>query len=272
MSRRGVFILCAPLLVAASSPPAPPPLQPIKPWVVNYDTAECTAQRSYGDPANPSVLVIGPSAWGDNYELMIVREGQGPKYAEELQGSVDFGTGPIKAWLLRWGGKTPKPREYIKFRINGAQMAEAHSADAVSFHIDGRRDIAFSLAAVPALFDTLKDCTVDLQHYWNMIDPEQKKIAAPPVGDIRSIFTSDDYPDEAMAHNQEGKAQFQLFIDEKGKVAACYVLEPSGIPALDGLGCQVIRKRATFKPAIDTAGKPIRSAYVPPPVQWRFEY
>jgi TonB family protein len=132
--------------------------------------------------------------------------------------------------------------------------------------MEGRPDVSFSLAAVPDLLKTLQDCTADLQHYWNMIDPEQKKIAAPAVGDVRKVFTSDDYPSEALKENQEGKAQFLLFVDEQGKIPACYVLQPSGIPALDGMGCQVIRQRAKFKPAIDTAGKPIRSIVITPPV------
>lgn len=81
------------LLLASSGAFAAEPLAPVKPWVVNYDTAECTAQRAYGDPADPLILVLGPSAWGNSYELMIVKSGSAPKFAEQLEGSVDFGQG-----------------------------------------------------------------------------------------------------------------------------------------------------------------------------------
>lgn len=257
------------LLLASSGASAAEPLAPVKPWVVNYDTAECTAQRAYGDPADPLLLVLGPSAWGNSYELMIVKSGSAPKFAEQLEGSVNFGQGPIKAWLLRWGTDKPKLRQFIKFRISEGDIAQAKNASAVTFHMERRPDVSLSLSAVPDLLSTLQNCTVDLQHYWNMIDPEQKKIAAPAIGDVRKVFTSNDYPSEALTQNQEGQARFLLFVDEQGKIPACYVVEPSGIPALDGMGCQVIRQRAKFKPAIDTAGKPIRSIVITPPVIWR---
>ena len=125
------------------------------------------------------------------------------------------------------------------------------------------------LSSIPALMDTLQNCVVDLQHYWNMIDPEQKDIAAPAVGDLRNIFKAGDYPTEAMSRYQGGKVQFVLLVDEDGKVGACHVLEPSGIPVLDAMGCQVIRQRATFKPALNRQGKPTRSAVVTPPIIWR---
>lgn len=256
-------------LLLSSLPAAAEPLQPVKPWLVNFDTAECTAQRAYGDASSPILLVLGPSAWGNSYELMIVQSGEGPRYAEQLEGSVDFGRGAIKAWLLRWGADKPKPRQFMKFRISGSDIAQAANASAVTFHVQGRPDVSFSLAAVRDLIKTLEDCTLDLQHYWNMVDPEQKKLAAPAVGDVRKVFTSDDYPAEAQTRDQEGRARFLLFVDEQGKIPACYVLEPSGIPALDGMGCQVIRQRARFKPAIDSAGKPARSVFVTPPVVWQ---
>ena len=42
-----------------------------------------------------------------------------------------------------------------------------------------------------------------------------------------------------------------------------------GLPVLDAMGCQVIRERAKFTPALDRGGKPIRSTYVTPPIRWR---
>jgi TonB family protein len=133
----------------------------------------------------------------------------------------------------------------------------------------GHPDVSFTLAVMPQLLDKLAECTADLRHFWNMTDAEQKNIAAPAVGDVRTVFSSSDYPDEALSREQQGDAQFLLLIDEKGKVAKCDVVKPSGIPALDGMACQVIRERAEFKPAVDHLGKPIRSSYVTPPISWR---
>lgn len=268
--RACVPLLSAMLFYAASAPAAgAQPLEPVKPWVVHYEPATCTADRAYANASNPTYLGLEPSAWGNTYDLVVAANGVGPRHAKELAGSVDFGHGPIKAWLLHYGLDEPTKLNFYKFRISAAEMAQAKSAASATFHVDGQADFTFSLAQVPDLLKTLAACTTDLQHYWNMIDPEQKNIAAPAVGDVRQVFSGSDYPEEALSRNQGGTAEFLLLVDEKGKVAECSVLKPSGIPALDGMGCQVIRKRAQFKPALDRHGKPTRSAVTTPPVTWR---
>jgi TonB family protein len=245
------------------------PLKPDKAWVVDFATAECNAQRAYGNPVNPIILGLRPSAWGSTYELMLITNERGPVYAEEKEGWVDFGQAPIKAWLLHYGVTQPKPYNFFKFRISAEQMAQARSASTVTFHISGRPEVSLTLTAIRTLLESLDRCTNDLQHYWNMTDTEQKKISASAQADLRAIFNWQDYPQEAMSRRQEGMVQFLLFVDEKGKLAACHVLKPSGIPVLDGMGCQVIGKRAKFKPALDSAGAPIRSSIVTPPIVWR---
>lgn len=255
-------------LIAPSLAHAEPPLSPLKPWVVDYGEAQCLALREYGRAEDPLTFAIRPAPNGETYELVLGRKGVGPKFAEELKGTVNFGQGPpIKAWLLHYGTKAPKVELYT-FRISAVEMAQARATDSVTLHSKGSPDVTFSLANMPALLKSLEECTADLKRYWNM-DGDTGKMAVPSKGDIRKVFTSDDYPSEAMKRMQEGSAQFLLLIDEQGKVAGCHVLKASGIPALDGMGCQVIRERAKFTPAFDKRGKPIRSTVVTPPVTWK---
>jgi TonB family protein len=148
-------------------------------------------------------------------------------------------------------------------------MAQAASASSVTLRLKGKGHFSFSLANMPALLKGLEQCTRDLKRYWHMRDVDDGSIATPAKGDIRGVFTSGDYPSEALNRSQEGGGQFLLLIDEKGKVAGCHVVQASGLPALDAMGCQVIRERAKFTPAQDRAGKPIRSTYVTPRVIWR---
>lgn len=58
-------------------------------------------------------------------------------------------------------------------------------------------------------------------------------------------------------------------MDEKGAVAGCDVLTPSGVPALDAMGCEVIKEKAKFSPAMDSHGKGVRSVVTTPAVTWR---
>jgi TonB family protein len=270
MTRRrvGVSILAALSLLSSTGVLADQLRQPSKPWVIDYAVTDCTAQRTYGTGSDAVTLALRPSPYGDTYEILLVTKHAGPRYAEELKGSIAFGGAPIKAWLLHYGDEQLSVH---KFRIAADAMNQASGASAVTLHINGRPDLSLSLQAMPSLLSGLEQCRVDLQHYWNMTPAEQSRLSAPPVGDVRPAFTADDYPFEAQVRNQEGKATFLLFIDEKGGVAACNVFKPSGAPALDGMGCQVIVKRAKFKPALDTKGQPVRSSIVTPPVAWRLE-
>lgn len=205
-----------------------------------------------------SPLAIRPSPNAETYEILVARQSRAPAYAEELQGSVDFGRGPIKAWLLRYGSSAKKLDIY-QFRIRASEMAQARPARSVTLRIDGAPDFAFTLEAIPALLSGLEACTADLKNYWNMDGEKDGRIAKPAKGDVRGVFTANDYPAEAQNRSQEGKAQFLLLIDAKGKVAGCQVLLASGVPALDAMGCSVIQQRAKFKPAVDPKSARIRS-------------
>src|SRR5574338_419716 len=266
MRARPASLIVAVLAMVAASPSAAQPVQPLQPlknWVVDYAEAQCMASRDYGDAGNPVTLGIRPAPNGETYELLVGRHRSGPVFAEEQEGSVDFGGGPTKAWLLHYGSDTKK-HDIYQFRISAADMARARSATSVKLLAKSGPEFAFVLRSMPALLSGLENCTADLKRYWNMNGAQEGTIVTPPKGDVRNIFTDDDYPSQAMSQDQEGDARYLLLINEKGKVAACHVETPSGVPVLDAMGCQVIRERAKFTPALDRGGKPIRSTYVTP--------
>lgn len=259
----------ASLLFDASraSAAVPPLLSTTKPWVLDYDDAQCLAARDYGSPEDPISLIIRPGPNAETYEFLIGRRRSGPFLVEELKGSVDFGHGPISAWVLLYSGKTKMSVQ--QFRISAADMEQARSAASVTFVVKGSQDVALTLNNMSELIKGMQDCAADLKRYWNQGGEKDGRIAVPATGDVRVVFTDRDYPDEAMRRQQEGTAQFFLMLDEKGKVAACHLLQASGSPVLDAMGCAVIRERAKFKPARDKDGKPVRSTYVTPPITWR---
>jgi TonB family protein len=246
------------------------PLQPQKPWDLDYGDAQCTAARDYGDVSQPTTLAILPSPNGETYELLVLVRKPSSRLAEELEGTVDFGSGPIKAWLLRYGSKDNKLTFY-RFRIEAAQMAQGRAASSVTFRVGDQISFGFQLDHISPLLDGLEHCTTDLMNYWNFEGDKNGRIKVPPKGELRAVFTADDYPGVAQDNLQEGTAQYLLLINESGKVAGCHILKPSGVPALDAMGCIVITGRAKFKPALDAAGKPAKSTLVTPPITWRLE-
>jgi hypothetical protein len=269
MSCRAVCLTVWVALLCLSSPAvADEALRPVKPWVLDYAEAQCLASRDYATSDGPVTLAFRPAPNGATYEIFVLRKSRSPMFAEELEGSVDFGRGAIKAWLLHYRIDTNKLDAY-QFRITALEMAQARNASSVTLHIKSGINYSFSLESMPDLLNGLDACTADLKRYWNMEGSEVASIAVPSKGDIRSIFKADDYPWEAQVRSQQGTVQFLLLIDEAGKVAACHVLIPSNVPVIDAMGCIVIRERADFRAARDRDGKAVRSTIVTPPIVWR---
>jgi hypothetical protein len=238
--------------------------QPAKPWVLDYAETQCVAWRQYGTADHSITLLIRPSPDGGTYELDLVKQRAAGPFAEEHWGSIDFGNGPMGAWVLHYQN-VPDKLQISQFRIDSAQMAQARSASSVIFEIGNyQAPVSLALRSMPDLMKGLDQCNVELRRYWNV----GVKLSQPARGDVRTIFTNDDYPEIAVSRVQQGTAQFLLFIDPVGKVAACHVLRRSGVAVLDATGCIVIKQRAKFTPARDAAGKPVRDAIVTPPIVW----
>ena len=103
--------------------------------------------------------------------------------------------------------------------------------------------------------------------------PKAPRVSGPAAskGDIRTVFSADDYPVSAQRNGEEGTVQAQLTVDESGRVADCKVLRSSGSEALDSATCGILERRARFIPARDAKGKSVASTVVTPPIRWQLE-
>jgi TonB family protein len=132
-------------------------------------------------------------------------------------------------------------------------------------------DVSLALGPMAPLRRALDKCMSDLRTQWRMVDGQLPKpaFASHSQGDVRKIFSSNDYPEDALGANQSGATQFLLMIGPDGSVMDCVVAQSSGVASLDAMGCQVIRERARFKPATDANGKPTVDTYVTPVIRWK---
>ena len=99
--------------------------------------------------------------------------------------------------------------------------------------------------------------------------PPRKAVSASPArGDVRTVFSNDDYPASAIAANAEGTAQAQLTIGPDGRVTGCNLIRSTGNNALDSTTCNILRRRVKFSPAKDTNGNATSDTYTTPPIRW----
>ncbi len=82
-----------------------------------------------------------------------------------------------------------------------------------------------------------------------------------PQAPLASLFTTDDYPKEALRADEQGTVGFRLAIDTRGAIAGCEITQTSGYKSLDEATCLLLTTRAKFKPARDAAGRPIAGAH-----------
>ena len=101
--------------------------------------------------------------------------------------------------------------------------------------------------------------------------PRKVQSAQSAKGDLRTLFSADDYPASALSAGAEGTVRASLTIGPDGRVASCNVTQSSGNGSLDSATCNILRRRAKFTPAKDSNGQPVSDTITTPPIRWQLE-
>lgn len=101
--------------------------------------------------------------------------------------------------------------------------------------------------------------------------PRKIQSAQSAKGDLRTLFSADDYPASAQSAGAEGTAQATLTIGPDGRVVGCNLSRSTGNSSLDSATCNILRRRAKFTPARDSNGQPTTDTVTTPPIVWRLE-
>lgn len=73
---------------------------------------------------------------------------------------------------------------------------------------------------------------------------------------LASYVSDDDYPSSAVRNEEQGTTRFRLAVGANGQVTECSVIGSSGSSALDSATCRLMKQRAKFTPARNSAGEP----------------
>jgi hypothetical protein len=251
-------------LAGAASPPAP--RQPTKGWIVDYGESACTALRTYGSEAEPVTLAFRPSPNGTVVRLILARPARPPSQADQFKVALNVAPPSPRTTGLRFGRDGKSEIVWINARRSDLEGLRSAGEIAIS---GGPLEEHFALPGIGKVLDALDTCNADLRRYWN-VGEHGAAVATPaaPLKPLTRYFSSDDYPAEAANLSQGGRSVVMMMIDEAGKLKDCLVEETSGIATLDAMTCIVLRERARFRPAADSAGRPVRSVLTQS-VVWR---
>lgn len=259
-------------LAALASIAAAPsqPRQPTARWVVNFEDAQCVASRNYGTEEKPLFLALKPSPLGQVMRVMLIRKGPA-RDAQQIPGTIRFGEGEaIKTNLLAYADSATKR---VAYAINLPMKTFAANRNSTVIEITGPPAGAqLAVSRLSDVLSTLDECVRNLQDAWNIGPEHEIRIKQGPRVErpLTDLFSSMDYPAQAISGRDSGSAGVVLLVDETGALRDCSVDEPSGVATLDAMSCFIIKSRAKFAPAVGQDGKPARSVVLQR-IQWRIE-
>jgi len=126
----------------------------------------------------------------------------------------------------------------------------------------GGKPVSFETGNLKDAFEALNTCTSDLLKDWGL-DPA-KHASYTPVN-----WTNQDevtkkiqrlYPTAALNRGEQAIFRMLVIVDEQGTVTDCQINAATNVDALASPACQEMSD-ASFSPAIDENGNPMRSFY-----------
>lgn len=250
-----------PVHAADPSPAAQDWLEPNGNWTVDYGKAECRLLRGFGASDRLLALEIARGLERDSYRWGLYGLDV-PAYSGEVALTLNLapqGTShSIDATPYALNGR---PEHVVKWTDADRSLTDAVRNDQRLHVTDGKKlDVRLRLSGMKAAIKALEKCQVDLLASWG-VDPAIP-VKPEPVGNPGRWVTNEDYPSAEMAAEHEGMITFLIDVSVAGKVAQCRIVGSSGWPALDSRTCELMRRRAVFRPARDAAGNPVAGHYI----------
>lgn len=279
-----VLLLCLCLAVhpALAAEKAPTSLPRITKWEMKYDEDSCSLIAQFASGNDAAMMALTRTAPGDWFEMRLYGKMLG--YGEiNMPFEVAFDSGaPIKRTAmsatanadkkiaaaivpnLRVDGWEP-PR-----KVDGNTLVPQISAEqearikSITFKPAGKGRYRLETGSLGAPFAAMRTCTDDLVRHWGFDPAIEAKLSrrTSPTSSPATWLGSNDFPSGALAQGMNGYVRFRLDVAPDGNVAGCRILYRTNPDEFADTSCRLLSKRARFTPALDAAGKPVKSYYI----------
>ena len=250
----------------AATPAAAAPMAPVEGWTVDYSETQCAAHRSFGADGRKVSLALRPALDGSSYEVSIAEGGAEYQIPNQIAGRADFGGGAARTWVLKHRDAATNSQIH-RFGVSADQLAWSEAGSEVAFRA-GTYRAEFGRVNLKAAVQALETCLADLRTYWNASFAGSRQASA--HGNVEALLKPGNHEEAGMWGGVRGSARYVLFIDPAGKLAGCEAVSEDASPILAFLGCDILRERAQFTPALDRDGQPVRDVITTSPVRWKF--
>ncbi|ODP36879.1 energy transducer TonB [Sphingomonas turrisvirgatae] len=257
-------------MAAASADKAAHALQPSGQWTLDYSENSCVLTRPFG--SGDEQVTFGfrllPNMLASD-GLLVQPKRRGAVDGRLLM-RIDPGSARVESRFRTLQGKDGAA--IAIFGIDADDMEKIAAAQQIELNLAGRK-IALAAKGMDKAIAATKACLDDLLTTWK-IDPAINANVAKrprPVGTPGNWVTDDDYPSGSVVAGEQGSVTFRLDIDAKGTPSGCTVVAGSGYKALNEATCELMMKRARFRPAELADGAPTPYFYISR-FTWRVAY
>lgn len=259
---------------------APISLPKTSKWEMRYDEDSCKLVAAFGQDAGKVVLIISRERPDDAFGIELYGKALGYNNGSQVPMQLTFGSAPTLkrtglAMVMSSGERLPVVK-IEGLRIDGrqgldnpeeaAQITPAAEAavTTISFVKDSGRDYILQTGSMAEPLAAMRACTNDLLKYWGFDPAVEASLTRRPVptGNPATWATDSDYPRGALIAGNSGLVTFRLDIGTDGMPYGCRILYRTSPDQFADLSCQLLLRRARFKPALDAAGKPVKSYYI----------
>lgn len=252
-------------------------LEALTQWGLDYSENKCRLARIFGSEQDRHLLMIEQASPSDAFTLTFAgssfrryRRGDrvflglqndNPMRRIELPPTGNLGDfGP--AIIVTSIDVGPSSEGQLpNLRRAGLDPLEGAKIDRIVIERSGKV-LAFETGNLKEAFAALNTCTEDLLDEWGLDTAAHRSFV--PVKwlneseIVRRIVRR--YPVSALNRGEQANFSMRVIVDEGGNVADCQIDAATEADRLDSPACQEMQL-ARFEPAIDAAGKPMRSFY-----------
>lgn len=275
------FALTASPVLAAEK--AQIPLSKNSKWELNYDDDACHLMARFGEGDQSTTMKLTRTSPGDDFELTLFS--QMLKFGGILM-PMEIEIGDLPTPYRREGvalttNSTPKNYAVMigRIRLDGwdyprnpkgpfarpnVSVAQEAAVTSLSFKPPGGKWYRLMTGPMDAPMAAMRTCLDDLQRFWGF-DPKVEAgltRRAAPTGNPGSWIGTSDFPNKALMAGNNGYVRFRLDVDAAGQVTGCRILFRTKPDEFADHSCRLLMKRAKFIPALDAAGKPVKSYYI----------
>jgi TonB family protein len=269
------------LLAAAPASAEVIEIAPSSPWNVDYGETKCRLARFFGEGESKHLLFFEQYWPGERFGMTVA----GPSFKRYRSGArtdlrfyeaqQPFETKPFSGTVGQFGdGVIYSTLGLAKDRDSGDEDAGAPTkvpeldkiaARQVEFVSLRQRGDEVRLLSGPLdeAFAVLDNCAFDLIGTWGLDVAQHRTATRLPRwinkdAVVRRIVAV--YPREALNSGEQGIMRMRVTVSPEGTVEDCTIIKATDTERLESPACKAMMD-ARFEPALDAAGKPMRSYF-----------